>query len=161
MNYFNPMYAQQPNLERINRQIEDLQNLKNQMQNPMQLPNSTTPAINQTFQLANTNNMNDFDGKYANSIDEVKNTLALKNMLFVNKEMNTLWFKDISGNIKSYTLTEIVELDEKDKKIIELEKEIENMKGMILNAKSDSINVNESVTKPKSTDVSNDKSSKK
>ena len=31
MNYFNPMYAQQPNLERINRQIEDLQNLKNQM----------------------------------------------------------------------------------------------------------------------------------
>lgn len=161
MNYFNPMYAQQPNLERINRQIEDLQNLKNQMQNPMQIPNSTTPAINQTFQLANTNNMNDFDGKYANSIDEVKNTLALKNMLFVNKEMNTLWFKDISGNIKSYTLTEIVELDEKDKKIIELEKEIENMKGMILNAKSDSINVNESVTKPKSTDVSNDKSSKK
>lgn len=127
----------------------------------MQIPNSTTPAINQTFQLANTNNMNDFDGKYANSIDEVKNTLALKNMLFVNKEMNTLWFKDISGNIKSYTLTEIVELDEKDKKIIELEKEIENMKGMILNAKSDSINVNESVTKPKSTDVSNDKSSKK
>lgn len=132
MNYYNSgMYM--PSVDRINKQIEDLQNLKSQIQNPMQMPNSTTPAINQTFQLANTNNMNDFDGKYANNIDEVKNTLALKNMLFVNKEMNILWLKDVTGNIKSYTLTEIVELDEKDKKIMELEKQIESMKGMILN----------------------------
>lgn len=159
MNYYNTgMYM--PSVDRINKQIEDLQNLKNQMQNPMQMPNSTTPAINQTFQLANTNNMNDFDGKYANNIDEVKNTLALKNMLFVNKEMNILWLKDVTGNIKSYTLTEIVELDEKDKKIIELEKQIESMKGMIVNAKSDNVNVDEPIAKSKSTNVPNDKSSK-
>ena len=159
MNYYNSgMYM--PSVDRINKQIEDLQNLKSQMQNPMQMPNSTTPAINQTFQLANTNNMNDFDGKYANNIDEVKNTLALKNMLFVNKEMNILWLKDVTGNIKSYTLTEIVELDEKDKKIMELEKQIESMKGMILNAKSDNVNVDEPIAKSKSTNVSNDKPSK-
>lgn len=159
MNYYNSgMYM--PSVDRINKQIEDLQNLKSQMQNPMQMPNSATPAINQTFQLANTNNMNDFDGKYANNIDEVKNTLALKNMLFVNKEMNILWLKDVTGNIKSYTLTEIVELDEKDKKIMELEKQIESMKGMILNAKSDNINVDEPIAKSKSTNVSNDKPSK-
>lgn len=159
MNYYNGgMYM--PSVDRINKQIEDLQNLKSQMQNPMQMPNSATPAINQTFQLANTNNMNDFDGKYANNIDEVKNTLALKNMLFVNKEMNILWLKDVTGNIKSYTLTEIVELDEKDKKIMELEKQIESMKGMILNAKSDNVNVDEPIAKSKSTNVSNDKPSK-
>lgn len=159
MNYYNAgMYM--PSVDRINKQIEDLQNLKSQMQNPMQMPNSATPAINQTFQLANTNNMNDFDGKYANNVDEVKNTLALRNMLFVNKEMNILWLKDVTGNIKSYTLTEIVELDEKDKKIIELEKQIENMKGMILNAKSDNVNVDEPIAKSKSTNVPNDKSSK-
>lgn len=159
MNYYNSgMYM--PSVDRINKQIEDLQNLKSQMQNPMQMPNSATPAINQTFQLANTNNMNDFDGKYANNIDEVKNTLALKNMLFVNKEMNILWLKDVTGNIKSYTLTEIVELDEKDKKIMELEKQIESMKGMILNAKSDNVNVDEPIAKSKSTNVSNDKPSK-
>lgn len=159
MNYYNSgMYM--PSVDRINKQIEDLQNLKSQIQNPMQMPNSTTPAINQTFQLANTNNMNDFDGKYANNIDEVKNTLALKNMLFVNKEMNILWLKDVTGNIKSYTLTEIVELDEKDKKIMELEKQIESMKGMILNAKSDNVNVDEPIAKSKSTNVSNDKPSK-
>lgn len=159
MNYYNSgMYM--PSVDRINKQIEDLQNLKSQMQNPMQMPNSATPAINQTFQLANTNSMNDFDGKYANNIDEVKNTLALKNMLFVNKEMNILWLKDVTGNIKSYTLTEIVELDEKDKKIMELEKQIESMKGMILNAKSDNVNVDEPIAKSKSTNVSNDKPSK-
>lgn len=159
MNYYNAgMYM--PSVDRINKQIEDLQNLKSQMQNPMQMPNSATPAINQTFQLANTNNMNDFDGKYANNVDEVKNTLALRNMLFVNKEMNTLWLKDVTGNIKSYTLTKIVELDEKDKKIIELEKQIESMKGMILNAKSDNVNVDEPIAKSKSTNVPNDKSSK-
>lgn len=159
MNYYNAgMYM--PSVDRINKQIEDLQNLKSQMQNPMQMPNSATPAINQTFQLANTNNMNDFDGKYANNVDEVKNTLALRNMLFVNKEMNILWLKDVTGNIKSYTLTEIVELDEKDKKIIELEKQIESMKGMILNAKSDNVNVDEPIAKSKSKNVPNDKSSK-
>ena len=159
MNYYNAgMYM--PSVDRINKQIEDLQNLKSQMQNPMQMPNSATPAINQTFQLANTNNMHDFDGKYANNVDEVKNTLALRNMLFVNKEMNILWLKDVTGNIKSYTLTEIVELDEKDKKIIELEKQIENMKGMILNAKSDNVNVDEPIAKSKSKNVPNDKSSK-
>lgn len=39
MPYYNGMYnMQQPNIDRINRQIEDLQNLKNQMQNPPQIP---------------------------------------------------------------------------------------------------------------------------
>lgn len=163
MPYFNGMYnMQQPNIDRINRQIEDLQNLKNQMQNPMQMMNTQTPAINQTFQLSNPqNNTTDFDGKYVSNIDEVKNTLTLKNTLFVNKEMNTLWLKDVSGNIKSYTLTEIIELDEKDKEIIELKKQIQEMKGMMLNAKSDTINANESITREKSTNVSNNKSSTK
>ena len=45
-------------------------------------------------------------------IDDVKNTLAIKNTIFVNNEMNTLWLKDVSGNIKTYTLTEVIELDE-------------------------------------------------
>ena len=164
MNYFNGMYGMQmqPNLDRINRQIEDLQNLKTQMQNPPQMMNNQTPAINQTFQLSNPQNTsNDFDGIYVNNIDEVKNTLALRNTLFVNKEMTILWLKDAAGNIKSYSLSEIIELDEKDKKILELQKQIEELKGVVINAKSDTINVNESVTKSKSTNVQNNKSSSK
>ena len=164
MNYFNGMYGMQmqPNLDRINRQIEDLQNLKTQMQNPPQMMNNQTPAINQTFQLSNPQNTsNDFDGIYVNNIDEVKNTLALRNTLFVNKEMSTLWFKDASGNIKTYTLTEIIELDEKDKQIIELQKQIEELKGVVLNAKSNVKYDDGNTSKQKSTDVSSDKYSKK
>lgn len=163
MAFYNGMYnMQQPNIDRINRQIEDLQNLKNQMQNPMQMMNTQTPAINQTFQLSNPqNSTTDFDGKYVSNIDEVKNTLTLKNTLFVNKEMSILWLKDVSGNIKSYTLTEIIELDEKDKEILELKKQIQEMKGMMLNAKSDTINANESITREKSSNVSSNKSSTK
>lgn len=160
-NFYGGLYNPQMNIDRINRQIEELNNLKNQMQNPPQMMNTQTPAINQTFQLANTNTANDFDGRYAKDIEEVKNTLALKNTFFINKATDTLWLKDVSGKIRTFTLTEVVELDEKDKEILALKKEIENMKGMMLNAKSDNINVNEPVAREKSPNVSSNKSSSK
>lgn len=149
--------------------MQDLQNMRDkidmqmrQLQQPMPNANQQTPAINQTFQLSNPQqNNNDFDGKYVTSAEDVKNTLTLKNTLFVNKEMTILWFKDVAGNIKSYSLSEIIELDEKDKKILELQKQIEELKGVVINAKSDTINNDEPVTRTKSTNVQNNKSSSK
>lgn len=161
-NFYGGMYNPQMNIDRINRQIEDLNNLKNQMQNPPQMMSTQTPAINQTFQLSNPqSSINDFDGKYAKDIEEVKNTLTLKNTFFVDKDINTLWFKDVSGKIRTFTLTEVVELDEKDKEILALKQEIENMKGMILNAKSVNVNADESTERSKSSNVSSNKSSSK
>lgn len=163
-----------------NMYMQDLQNMRDridrQMAQMQQPQNQQTPAINQTFQLSNPqNNINDFDGKYANNIDDVKNTLAIKNTLFINKEMNSLWLKDATGKIKSYSLQEIIEKDEKDieidklktqneqnnQTILELQKEINDLKGVVLNAKSNNIDVDEPATKQKSTNVSNDKYSKK
>lgn len=147
--------------------LQDLQNMRDRIDRQMmqmqpQAQNQQTPAISQTFQLSNPqNNLNDFDSKYVSSVDEVKNTLTIKNTLFVNKEMSTLWLKDATGKIKSYTLTEIVELDEKDKMILNLQKQIEELKGVVLNAKSTDVNADESTTKQKSSDVSNDKYGKK
>ena len=43
---------------------------------------------------------------------------------------------------------------------VNMQKQIESMKGMILNAKSDNVNVDEPIAKTKSTNVPNDKSSK-
>ena len=148
MNY--PMYGNNP------MYLQDLQNMRDridaqmrQLQQPTMQPQ--TPAINQTFQLSNAGSTaNDFDGKYVNNLDEVKNTLALKNTLFVNKEMNTLWFKDVSGNIKTYTLAEVIELDPKDKEILELKKEIENMKNMMNIPKENNI-------KESNTEIKNEK----
>ena len=160
---YNPMFPHSqfymPDLQNMRDKI-DMQ--MRQFQQPMPNPNQQTPAINQTFQLSNPQqNNNDFDGKYVANVEEVKNTLTLKNTLFVNKEMTILWFKDAAGNIKSYSLSEIIELDEKDKKIIELQRQIEELKGVVINAKSDTINVDESTTRAKSSNVQNNKSSSK
>ena len=82
----------------------------------------------------------------------------MKTGIFTNKDFSTIWIKDITGNIRTFSTQEVIELDEKDKKILELEKQIENMKGMMLNAKSDNVNVNEPTTIKKSSRVSNGKS---
>ena len=147
--------------------MQELQNMREVLDNKYrqaqqyQQSYSTGPqptAINQTFQLSNPQqNVNDFDGKYAQNIDEIKNTLTLKNTLFLNKEMSFLWLKDISGNIKTYSLTEVIELDEKDKEIEALKKELKNMKEMLLNDKSINADANKSITSSEPTGVSTNK----
>lgn len=151
-----------------NMYMQDLQNMRDRIDNQMrqiqqfQHPQMQQPAINQTFQLAPNQNVNDLDGKYANNIEEVKNTLTLKNTLFIDKENKNLWIKNADGSIKTYTLTEVIELDEKDKQILELQKQLEEMKGVILNAKqSDDRNVIQPVENAKSSNVSTTKSTSK
>ena len=88
--------------------------------NPMQ---NQQPAINQTFQLSPSNS----SIRYAKDIDDVRKSLVLTDTLFVDKDFNHLWFKNTSGNIKTYSLEEITEQDEKDKKIAELEAKIKSL----------------------------------
>lgn len=114
--------------DRIDRTMQNYQQTQNQFMNPNQQP----AQIQQTFQLSNPqSNTNDFDGKYADNIEEVKNTLVYKNTLFINKDMSVLWHKAANGEIKTYTLIEVIQKDEKDKKIENLEKQIEDMKFML------------------------------
>lgn len=161
MNY--PMYNfQNPTYLNDLQQMRD--RIDKQMQQVQQYQTPQPTAINQTFQLAPQSNINELDGKYAKDIEDVKNTLALKDTLFIDKENTLLWIKKADGTIKTFTLTEVIELDEKDKEIMELKKEIEEMKGMILNAKSnsnDDININESTTNKKSSNGTNTKASSK
>ena len=144
--------------------LQDLQNMRDKIDNQMRqlnqnaMQSNNPPAINQTFQLAPNQTNQDLEAKYATNIDEVKNTLVMRTGIFTNKDFSTIWIKDITGNIRTFSTQEVIELDEKDKKILELEKQIENMKGMMLNAKSDNVNVNESTTSKKSSRVSNGKS---
>jgi hypothetical protein len=135
--------------DRIDNQMRQIQ--QNQLQQPM------TQPITQNFQLAPTQNTNELESKYAESIDEVKNTFVIKTGLFINKDKNTLWIKDITGDIKTYKLEEIIELDEKDKTIIDLQKQINQLKGELNNAKSDVKNVDATITSKKSTKLPNDK----
>lgn len=129
-NYFgnNPMYLQelQSMRDRIDGQMRQLQ--QNQMQQPVQQP------ITQNFQIAPQSNNNELESKYANNFDEVKNTFVMKTGIFTNRDFSTIWVKDVTGNIRTFKTEEIVELDEKDKEILNLQKQLNELKGMIVNA---------------------------
>jgi hypothetical protein len=135
--------------------MNDLQNMRDRIDNQMrQLSQYQPTPITQNFQI--TPSTSDLEGKYAENIDEVKNTFVTKTGVFINKDTSTLWIKDVSGNIRTFKTEEVVELDEKDKQINQLKEELERMKGELENAKSTISNTNESITSKKSTKLSND-----
>ena len=141
--------------EKIDRQMQQVQQMnQNQMQQPVQQP------ITQNFQLAPNPTNNELESKYANNIDEVKNTFVMKTGVFLNKDFTSLWIKDVTGNIKTYRLEEVIELDPKDKEILMLKKQIEDMKGMMSNAvEYDNTDIDEPVKKQVAKTVSNSKRS--
>lgn len=149
----NQFYAQelQGMRDRIDNQLRQIQQQQVQQQ---QIPQ----PITQNFQLAPNPTNNELESKYANNIDEVKNTFVMKTGIFINKDFSTLWVKDVTGNIKTFNTQEVIEMDEKDKEILSLKKQIEEMKGMIAN-EYDGSNINEQITSQKSTRLQNGKRS--
>lgn len=137
--------------DRIDKQLQQFNNQQNQ------------PApITQNFQLAPNQNQNGI--KYVNGIDDVKKELVFADTLFVNKDYTNLWVKNAVGEIKTYELNEVIEMDEKDRQIASLTAKIEALeKEMKMNESTryDNANANEPTTVKKSTSLSNDKSSKK
>ena len=101
---------------------------QSQNQQPQTVPNQPT-NLTQNFQLApQTNNNSELESRYAENIDEVKNTFVMKTGVFVTKDISTMCIKDVSGNIRTFRTEEIKELDDKDIQIQSLKKELENMK---------------------------------
>lgn len=153
--YNNPyinVYNPQPSVDRINDQISQLENMKKQLQQPMPQPTNLT----QNFQLAPTNNN---VIKYANSIDEVEKNMVLGLTPFFSNDMSVVWIKNTNNEIKTYELNEVIVKDEKDLMIESLQMQLNEMKGMINNAKSYGNNVDEPIKSEKSTNVSNNKPS--
>jgi len=146
--------------------LEDMRNridnqIRQYQQNQMQMQQQPIPQVTQNFQLAPTqNNANELEAKYANNIDEVKNTFVIKTGIFLNKDYSTLWLKDVSGNIRTFKTEEIIEVDERDKEIMALKQQIEEMKGMITNERNaDNSNINEQFESKSTTKLSNRKQS--
>ena len=135
---FNNPYMQQQNLDRINDQIKQLENIRNQMQQPV--------PITQNFQLAPSNTI-----RYAKSIEEVDKSPVMGDTPFFSQDMAVLWLKNASGEVKTYELKEIIKKDEKDLKIEFLMAQIEEMKN---NAKSNSPDVDGTIKNEESTSIS-------
>lgn len=152
--YNNPYYNNynmQQSLDNINNNIAELERLKAQMQT-----RQNQPAINQTFQLAPSNQTSI---KYANTIEDVQKEIVIGDTPFFSKDLSVVWIKNAKGEIKSYELTEIVLRDDKDIMIESLQKQINDLKGMIKDEHN--ADTDESIESKKSTSISNNRTSSK
>lgn len=110
------------------------QNLENIIQQAngqlQQLRNRPTPTnLTQNFQITPQNSTpNDLQSAYVSGVEEVKNIFMTKNGIFVDKGLTNLWFKNTEGNIRTFTLQEVVQKDEKDLEIEKLKKQLEDLK---------------------------------
>ncbi len=138
---FNP----QENIDRINNQISQLENMRKQLQQPMQQPTNLT----QNFQLAPNRDVI----RYANSIDEVGKDVVTGDTPFFSRDMSVVWIKNANGEIKTYELNEVVLKDEKDMKIDFLMAQIQELKKGIEKYEH-STNVNGTIENEESTNVS-------
>lgn len=107
---FNP----QSTFNRIDEQINQLQQMKEQIKNSQPMPQNQQPSINQTFQLAPNGNGGI---RYVNSIDDVNKETVFVDTPFFSKDLSVMWLKNATGDIKAYELNEIVQKDEKDLQI--------------------------------------------
>ena len=150
----NPYYNPQASLDRINNQIAELEKMKQQIPQQLQQPTNLT----QNFQIAPQTQTGI---RYANSIDEVKKEMIISDTPFFSKDMSVLWIKNIKGEIKAYTLAEIVEKDEKDLQIEFLQAQIEELKKGMSTYESSDDYVDESVESKESSSTKTGRGTKK
>ena len=150
----NPYYNPQASLDRINNQIAELEKMKQQIPQQLQQPTNLT----QNFQIAPQTQTGI---RYANSIDEVKKEMIISDTPFFSKDMSVLWIKNIKGEIKAYTLAEIVEKDEKDLQIEFLQAQIEELKKGMSTYESSDEHVDESVESKESSSTKTGRGTKK
>lgn len=153
--YNNPYmnnYNQQNMSDRIDSQIAQLQQMKEQMKHTQQ------PAINQTFQLAPQQS----GIKYVNTLDDVNKEMVYVDTPFFSKDMSVVWLKNNKGEIKTYELNEIIPKDAKDMQIEYLQAQIEELKGMIKNdANVTNVDAEQDATDTKADDGSTGTTTKK
>lgn len=142
MNGYNP----QMTIDRINEQMNELNKIKQQLQQPAQQPTNLT----QNFQIAPSNRET---MKYASSMEEVQREMVIGDTPYFSKDMSVVWIKNGKGEIKTYELNEIIAKDDKDIQIEMLQAQINEMKGMIRNAKSNDEYIDEPVENEKPSNV--------
>lgn len=160
-NYMPNFPINQPNIDQnylnmIEKEKERLDKMKEQYVNRFQQPQQ--PTLNQTIQVAPT--PQNIGLKYVNSINDVQKELTMVDTPFITNDYSTLFIKNAKGEIRTFTLQEVIPKDERDEIIKQLQKENKELKGMIENAKSSNANDVKPIEDEKSTNVSNVRTSK-
>lgn len=104
-------YNPQLNIDRINNQIKELENIKRnyQTQPPMNVFNVGTQQV-------------DFEAKFLNKDEDPTNIIVTRKTAFISLDNKLLTIKETDGTTTQYEI--VLPLDEKDKKIIELERRL-------------------------------------
>lgn len=135
--YMPQTFNRQEAVDRINANMNELEKMKQQLQQSQQPTNLT-----QNFQLTPQNNN---VIRYAGSMEEVQRDMVIGDTPYFSKDMSIVWIKSTNGNIKTYELNEIIPKDEKDLKIEFLQAQIEELKKGMKKDESDT-NIIESNT---------------
>lgn len=147
--YYN---SNQQMLNNLERQKENINNLIAQYSQPAPVQN-----------IINTNPVSELEAKILNKGEDPNNIAVTRKTFFISESNKKVYIKDVDGTItKEYEI--VIPLDEKDKKIMELDarirkmEEIENAKYTELNKSDDvikqPITVGNELTKPTTKAVS-------
>lgn len=120
-NTYANIYSPQASIDRINKQIAELERIKSQI--PQNVPQATN--LTQNFQLAPANR--DII-RYAVSIEDVQRDMVVGDTPYFSKDMSVVWIKNANGEIKTYELNEIIPKDNRDIQIEYLQAQIEELK---------------------------------
>ena len=122
--------TRQDNINAINDEITRLEQMKSQLATQQTTQATQPTSINQTFQLAPSNQTT---MKFANTIEDVVKEFVTYETPFFTRDMSVMWVKNSKGEIKTYELNEIVPKSDKDieleylrARVEELEKEKEH-----------------------------------
>ena len=155
MNY-QQNFNQQSINDRIDNQIAQLQQMKEQMKHNQQ----PVPAnLTQNFQITPVNK----DVlKYADSMEEVQKEAVITDTPYFSKNMSVMWLKNSRGEIKTYELKEIIPKDERDLLIESLQMQVAELRKEIKdNAKPINNDDDESIKNETTTNVSTSRTSTK
>lgn len=133
--YMPNAYNPQTTIDKLNEQINNLERMKAQMQQPVQPTNLT-----QNFQIAPTNRE---VIRYATSLEEVQRDMVVGDTPYFSKDMSVVWIKNAKGEIKTYELSEIIPKDEKDLQIELLQSQVNKLQKEVNKYEQYTSNVNE------------------
>lgn len=143
------LYNNQPMINQLMRYKDSIDGMINQMNTPQ------PPVQN----IINTSMGTDFEARILNEDEEVENILINKRTMFLDKTNKRLVIKEVDGKIsEEYEI--IIPMDEKDKKIFELEKRLKEMEDKI-NEHTEPIRTDDVEQKSNANDDGNVKSTTK
>ena len=116
MTGYNNFYPNQNMMNNLLRQKENIENLISQYNQPQ------APVQN----IINTGSSLDFEARILTDGEDISNIAINKKTLFVDEKNKKVAVKELDGTIsREYEI--VVPLDEKDKKILELENKLKEM----------------------------------